>query len=196
MKGAGLCQGPSQSPAQFVSVQQSSAQVNPLSSSAWGRAFLVQGSLEPAELREQPQPCWEGALHSLSAEQSWWVMLEAQTDECINLFTHKYNKVQFYNPWDYELRGLHSLPVFTFSSFPISSVALEAIYKELFLFHCPFSKQLPPAQICFSQGKEGKGARGWKLLTSWEQQHFVPAVHLAAAKHLPKRKNWLCLLEE
>lgn len=56
MKGAVLCQGPSQSPAQFVSVQQSSAQVNPLSSSAWGQAFLVQGSLEPAELREQPQP--------------------------------------------------------------------------------------------------------------------------------------------
>lgn len=71
MKGAALCQGPSQGPAGFVSVQQSSAQLNPPVQLSLGCTFLFRVlCLEPAELWEQPQSCWEGAPHSLSSSRA------------------------------------------------------------------------------------------------------------------------------
>lgn len=123
----------------------------------------------------------------LSAEQSWGLMLEAQTGEYINLFTHDYSKVQFYNPWDCGLRGVHS-PCFHLLQFSHFQCSNGSHLQRAFPFPLPFYQTASPSPICFSQGSgkvEGKGARGWELLSSWEQQHFVPAVHFAAAEHLP-----------
>lgn len=94
MKGAVLCQGPSQSPPQFASVQQSSAQLHPL---------VLQPSLGldiPGSGRcawHEPRACWAsgaalvllgGALHSLALSRAEVVAHAGSTDWWTNKSFH------------------------------------------------------------------------------------------------------------
>lgn len=94
MKGAVLCQGPSQSPPQFASVQQSSAQLHPL---------VLQPSLGPDIpgsgrcAWHEPGACWApgaalvllgGALHSLALSRAEVVAHAGSTDWWTNKSFH------------------------------------------------------------------------------------------------------------